>query len=264
MRAVLPPCRAKGIRIITNMGAANPLAAAAKVRAIARSLNQPELKVAAVVGDDVLGTLRAGDYIDDSGNRVNAIGAVITGRVADPALVLAPLIHQFGSAMDDWKRLGQGTLVGHLLECAGQITGGYFADPGFKDVAGLARLGFPIGEVAQDGSLIVTKVAGSGGQVTAATCKEQLLYEIDDPRAYVTPDVVADFSGVQIAEIGPDRVRVSGATGRACPPTRKVSVGYIDSYIGEGQMSYAGPGALDRARLALSIVEERFNITGRA
>jgi hypothetical protein len=286
MRAVLPLCRAKGIRIITNMGAANPLAAAAKVRAIARSLNLHALKVAAVLGDDVLDTVRAGDYIDDSGHPVNALGerllsanaylgaqplvdalaqgadVVITGRVADPALVLAPLVYEFGWAMDDWNRLGQGTLVGHLLECAGQITGGYFADPGFKDVAGLARLGFPIGEVAPDGSVIITKVAGSGGQVTAATCKEQLLYEIHDPRAYVTPDVVADFSGVQITEVGPDRVRVSGATGRPRPPTLKVSVGYIDSYIGEGQMSYAGPGALDRARLALSIVEERFNITG--
>ncbi|MFC0134813.1 ABC transporter substrate-binding protein [Massilia eurypsychrophila] len=286
MRAVLPLCRAKGIRIITNMGAANPLAAATKVRAIARSLNLHGLKVAAVLGDDVLDTVRAGDYIDDSGNRVNALGerllsanaylgaqplvdalaqgadVVITGRVADPALVLAPLIFEFGWAMDDWDRLGQGTLVGHLLECAGQITGGYFADPGYKDIAGLARLGFPIGEVAQDGSVIITKVAGSGGQVTAATCKEQLLYEIHDPRAYLTPDVVADFSGVQITEVGPDRVRVSGATGKPRPATLKVSLGYIDSYIGEGQMSYAGPGALDRARLALSIVEERFNIIG--
>ncbi len=285
MRAVLPLCRAKGIRIVTNMGAANPLAAAARVRAIARELNLPGLKVAAVAGDDVLDTVRAGDYIDDSGNPIKALGerllsanaylgaqplvdalaqgadVVITGRVADPALVLAPLIHEFGWAMDDWDRLGQGTLVGHLLECAGQITGGYFADPGYKDVAALARLGFPIGEVAQDGSVIITKVAGSGGQVTAATCKEQLLYEIHDPRAYLTPDVVADFSGVQITELGPDRVRVRGATGKPRPATLKVSLGYIDSYIGEGQMSYAGPGALDRARLALSIVEERFDIT---
>jgi hypothetical protein len=163
--------------------------------------------------------------------------------------------------MDDWHRLGQGTLAGHLLECAGQITGGYFADPGYKDVPGLARLGFPIGEVAEDGSVIMTKVEGSGGQVTAATCKEQLLYEIHDPRAYLTPDVVADFSGVHITELGPDRVHICGATGHPRPATLKVSLGYIDSYIGEGQMSYAGPGALARARLALSIVEERLKIT---
>jgi hypothetical protein len=286
MRAVLPLCSEKGIRIVTNMGAANPLAAAARVREIARSLGLEGLKVAAVVGDDVLGAVRAGQYLDDTGEPVSRLGerllsanaylgaqplvdalaqgadVVITGRAADPALVLAPLIHEFGWAMDDWHRLGQGTLVGHLLECAGQITGGYFADPGYKDVAGLARLGFPIGEVAEDGTVVITKVAGSGGQVSAATCKEQLLYEIHDPRAYLTPDVVADFSGVQVTEIGPDRVLLTGATGHPRPETLKVSIGYIDSYIGEGQMSYAGPGALARARLALSIVEERLNITG--
>ncbi|MGV3654048.1 MAG: acyclic terpene utilization AtuA family protein, partial [Noviherbaspirillum sp.] len=286
MRAVLGLCRQKGIRILTNMGAANPLAAAARVRAIAQSLGLAGLKVAAVLGDDVLDILRSGDYTDDSGFPVKRLGdrllsanaylgaqplaealargadVVITGRAADPALVLAPLIHEFGWAMDDWHRLGQGTLVGHLLECAGQITGGYFADPGYKDVAGLARLGFPIGEVWEDGTAVITKVEGSGGQVTAATCKEQLLYEIHDPRGYLTPDVVADFSGVEIVEAGPDRVRVSGATGRERPPALKVSIGYVDSYIGEGQMSYAGPGALARARLALEIVAERIALTG--
>jgi hypothetical protein len=285
MHAVLATCSQKGIRIVTNMGAANPLAAAAMVREIAQSLGLVGLKVAAVTGDDVLATVRAGDYIDDTGQPIGRLGerllsanayigaqalvdalaqgadVVITGRAADPALVLAPLIHEFGWAMDDWHRLGQGTLVGHLLECAGQITGGYFADPGYKDVAGLARLGFPIGEVAEDGTVVITKVAGSGGQVTAATCKEQLLYEIHDPRAYLTPDVVADFSGVRITGIGPDRVLVEGATGHPRPETLKVSIGYVDSYVGEGQMSYAGPGALARARLALSIVEERLKIT---
>jgi hypothetical protein len=268
------------------MGAANPLAAAAEVRAIARSLGLEGLKIAAVTGDDVLDTVRAGDYLDDTGQPVSRFGerllsanaylgaqplvaalaggadVVITGRAADPALVLAPLIHEFGWAMDDWDRLGRGTLVGHLLECAGQITGGYFADPGYKDVAGLARLGFPIGEVAEDGTVVITKVAGSGGQVTAATCKEQLLYEIHDPRAYLTPDVVADFSAVRITQLGPDRVLVEGARGHPRPATLKVSVGYLDSYIGEGQMSYAGPGALARARLALAIVEERLLLTG--
>lgn len=113
------------------------------------------------------------------------------------------MIHAFDWAMDDWNLLGQGTVAGHLLECAGQITGGYFADPGVKDVPGLARLGFPIGEVGEDGSLVITKVEGSGGRVTAATCKEQLLYEVHDPRRYIQPDVIADFSQVAIEEIGP-------------------------------------------------------------
>jgi hypothetical protein len=286
MRAVLPLCREKGIRIVTNMGAANPLAAAEKVRDVARALGIAGLKVAAVVGDDVLETLRGGDFSDDDGRPVNRLGdrllsanaylgaqplvealargadVVVTGRAADPSLVLAPLIHEFGWRLDDWDRLGQGTLAGHLLECAGQITGGYFADPGYKDVADLARLGFPIGEVSEDGSVVITKVAGSGGQVTLATCKEQMLYEIHDPRAYLTPDVSADFSGVSMTQAGPDRVRITGATGRARPASLKVSIGYLDSYIGEGQMSYAGPGALGRARLALDIVRERLRLTG--
>ncbi len=286
MRAVLPACRKNGIRILTNMGAANPLGAAERVREIARSLRLAGLKVAAVTGDDVLSVIKSAAYIDDTGQPIRRFGdrllsanayigaqslvealaqgadVIITGRAADPALFLAPLIHEFGWAMDDWHRLGQGTLVGHLLECGGQITGGYFADPGYKDVSGLARLGFPIAEVAEDGSAVITKIAGSGGQVTVATCKEQMLYEIHDPRSYITPDVVADFSAVAITQVGPDRVRVGGATGRARPETLKVSVGYVDSYIGEGQVSYAGPGALARARLALDIVAERLKITG--
>ena len=145
-----------------------------------------------------------------------------------------------------------------------QITGGYFADPGYKDVPDLARLGFPIGEVGEDGSLVITKVLGSGGAVTARTCKEQLLYEVHDPRQYFQPDVVADFSQVTVEEIGPDRVRVSGGRGNKRTDTLKVSVGYVDSYIGEGQISYAGPGALARGRLALEIVRERLKLTGVA
>ncbi|PFH08470.1 uncharacterized protein DUF1446 [Collimonas sp. PA-H2] len=285
MQAVLRTCSEKKIRIITNMGAANPLAAAAKVRQIAAAM-QLDLKVAAVTGDDVLDIIKAGAYASDQGKPLNAlagkllsanayIGAaplvaalaegadvIICGRVADPSLFLAPLIHEFGWAMDDWQRLGQGTLVGHLLECAGQISGGYFADPGYKDVPGLGRLGFPIGEVAADGAVVITKVAGSGGQITAATCKEQLLYEIHDPGAYFTPDVVADFSAVSVTEIGQDRVLVQGASGRAKSDTLKVSIGYVDGYIGEGQISYAGPGALARGRLALDIVAERLQLSG--
>ncbi len=189
---------------------------------------------------------------------------VITGRASDPALFLAPMIHAFGWAMDDWNLLGQGTVAGHLLECAGQITGGYFADPGYKDVPDLARLGFPIGEVGEDGALVITKVAGSGGAVTAQTCKEQLLYEVHDPKRYIQPDVVADFSQVKVEEIAADRVRVSGGRGTQRTDTLKVSVGYVDSFIGEGQISYAGPGALARGRLALEIVRERLKLTGVA
>lgn len=289
MRAVLPICAAKGIKIVTNMGAANPEAAARKTAEIAKSLGLAALKIAAIVGDDVLDACKDGDLpimefdgtIKQLGNRLLSANAylgaepmaqaltsgadiVITGRASDPALFLAPMIHAFGWAMDDWNLLGQGTVAGHLLECAGQITGGYFADPGFKDVPNLARLGFPIGEVGEDGSLVITKVAGSGGAVTARTCKEQLLYEVHDPKKYFQPDVVADFSQVNVEEIGPDRVRVSGGRGTKRTDTLKISVGYVDSYIGEGQISYAGPGALARGRLALEIVRERLKLTGVA
>jgi hypothetical protein len=172
------------------------------------------------------------------------------------------LLHEFGWSLDDWAALGRGTVAGHLLECAGQITGGYFADPGLKDVAGLGRLGFPIGEIGADGSLVITKVDGSGGQVTLATCKEQLLYEIHDPVRYFQPDVVADFSEVSMQQVGTNRVRIEG--GRGAPKTGllKTSIGYLDSYVGEGQISYAGPGAVGRGRLALAIVRERLALTG--
>lgn len=288
MLAVLETCAARGIRIITNMGAANPLAAAAKIKEIALSLGIRNLKIAAITGDDVLGQLRQGDYLDDTGEPVTALGerllsanaylgaaplvealaqgadVVVTGRVADPALVLAPAIHAFGWAMDDWKRLGQGTLAGHLLECAGQVCGGYFADPGRKDVPDLARLGFPIAVIGDDGSVEITKVAGSGGSVTTATCTEQLLYEIHDPAAYLTPDVVADFSAVTMRQSGPDRVAIDGAGGHPKSGMLKVSIGYVDSYVGEGQISYAGPGALARARLAQEIVASRLALSGVA
>jgi Acyclic terpene utilisation family protein AtuA len=287
LRAVLPLCHRKGIRIVTNMGAANPIAAAERTRAVAQELGFTGLKIAAVTGDDVLPHLPNGDYhieetgaaVADIGNRVvsanayigaqpiaealaNGADIVITGRAADPSLFVGPLIHEFGWTMRDWHRLGQATLIGHLLECAGQVTGGYFADPGYKDVPDLARLGFPVGEVGEDGSVVITKIAGSGGRVTPATCKEQILYEIHDPARYLTPDVIADFSRITVEEIGSDRVRVQGASGSPRPETLKVSIGTIEGFVGEGQISYAGPGARARGELALAIVKERLKLTG--
>ncbi|WP_420210863.1 acyclic terpene utilization AtuA family protein [Burkholderia aenigmatica] len=287
MRAVLPVAAQKGVRIVSNMGAANPRAAARRTAQIAQSLGFAKLKVAAVEGDDVLDVVLRGAFrFEESGDDVAAyrdrivsanayLGAapivdalaagadvVLTGRVADPSLFAAPLIHAFGWRMDDWDRLGQATVVGHLLECAGQVTGGYFADPGYKDVPNLARLGFPIGEVGADGAVVITKVPHAGGRVSTATCKEQLLYEIHDPVRYLQPDVVADFTRVAVVEEATDRVRVTGGRGTARPDTLKVSVAYVDGWIGEGQISYGGPGALERARLALEIVRERLLLTG--
>ena len=287
MLAVLPACAGNRIKLITNMGAANPVSAGEKTREIARSLGLKKLKIATVTGDDVLEAIKSGSYVmEENGIAVKEIAdklvsanaylgaepivealahgadVIITGRVADPALFIAPLIHEFGFPTTDWHMLGKITVVGHLLECAGQITGGYFADPGYKDVAGLARLGFPIAEVSEDGNFVITKVPGSGGKVTTATCKEQLLYELHDPHAYITPDVIADFSLVKMKSVGPDCVQVEGGTGHPRTDTLKASIGYIDSYIGEGQISYAGPGAVERGRLAIEIVKERMQLSG--
>ena len=287
MEAVLRTCADQGVKIITNMGAANPQAAGEEIINIARELGLDRLKVAVVQGDDVL--LRIHDHeltLMESGAPLQALGdsvlsanaylgaealvtalqwgadVVVTGRVADPALFLAPLIHEFGWSMSDWQKMGQGTVVGHLLECAGQVTGGYFADPGYRDVPDLARLGFPLAEVSADGSAIITKVAGSGGCVTTATCAAQLLYEIEDPARYLQPDVVADFSGVTLTQVGSDRVRVEGASGQPRPDTLKVTVGHRDGFIGEGQISYAGLGAQARGRLALEVLQQRLESSG--
>jgi Acyclic terpene utilisation family protein AtuA len=287
--AVLRPCVANKVKVITNMGAANPAGAARAAARIARDMGFLGLKVAAVSGDDVMEALRhrdlplmetQGRVADVTERMISAntyLGAgpivealaggadiVITGRVSDPALFLAPLMYEFGWASDDWDRLGKGTVVGHLLECAGQVTGGYFVDPGYKDVPDLARLGFPFADVSQDGSAVIGKLPGTGGRVSLKTCKEQLLYEVHDPARYYQPDVVADFSSVRFDEIGPDRVAVSGGTGHVRTETLKVSIGYLDGYVGEGQFSYAGSGALARAKLALQIVEERLKLIGVA
>jgi hypothetical protein len=281
MRALLPPCREAGTVIVTNMGAANPAAAAARTIEIARSLGLSGLKVACIEGDEVT-DLIAPDMplMDEPGTladvKLSIVGAnaylgadailpaldagadvVIGGRIADPALALAPLVHHFGWSLDDWPRLGAGTLVGHLLECGMQVTGGYFADPGVKDVPDLAYCGFPIAEVDADGSAVITKLEQAGGCVTLATVKEQLLYEVHDPRRYLTPDVTADFSAVALRECGRNRVAISHASGTRRPDALKVTVGFEGGFLGEAGVSYAGANAPARARLAAEILAER-------
>ena len=177
-------------------------------------------------------------------------------------MYLGPLCFEFGWGDRDWRSLGAGTAVGHLLECSAQVTGGYFADPGYCDVEGLATIGFPIADVDSSGSATITKVEGSGGAVTVATCTQQLLYEVGDPSAYITPDVVADFSDVELVQGGADRVSVTGATGKARTDTLKVAVGYWDGFLGEGSISYGGPGAVARAQLAGDVLRRRFEIIG--
>lgn len=277
--SLLPIAKRNAVRIVTNMGAANPLAAGRQAVQIGKELGL-RVKVAVVTGDDVLALLEptmptieargaplseyelisANAYLGaDAIVPALATGAdvVITGRVADPSLFVAPIAHAFGWALDDWDRVGRATAIGHLLECAGQVTGGYFAEPGLKDVPNLAHLGFPWCDVDAEGNGTLGKVAGTGGAITLRTAKEQLLYEVTDPGGYVTPDVVADFSTVSLREKGPDRVTVHGARGRARTPTYKVSVGYRAGFVGEGEVSYAGASAKERAQLAGEIVRER-------
>jgi hypothetical protein len=181
----------------------------------------------------------------------------VTGRVADSALALGPLMHVFKWKRDDWDRLAAGTLAGHLLECGAQITGGYFADPGVKDVPALGDIGYPIAEVAGDGGIVVTKAKATGGLVDHFTVIEQLLYEIHDPAAYLAPDVVLDLTNVEVEEIGKDRVRVTGARGGPAPPTLKATVCIDGGVLGEAEISYAGPNAAARARLAADLVAAR-------
>lgn len=289
LRAVLPGCRRNGTRIISNMGGANPLGAARAAARVASEMGFDGLRIAAVMGDDILAELLSDISGPNPGielpenfpprNRIVSANVysgidgirealrqgadiVLTGRVSDPALFVAPLAHEFGWRDEDWGRLGQATFVGHLLECAGQLTGGYFADPGFKDVPDLARLGFPFADVSEDGTAVFGKVPGTGGCIRPQTCKEQLLYEILDPGAYLQPHVTADCRDVTFVELGGDRVRMTGATGRPRPDMLKASVGYFDGYVGEGQLSYAGPGADARARAALAIVRDRLELRG--
>ncbi|MBN7815233.1 acyclic terpene utilization AtuA family protein [Algoriphagus pacificus] len=279
IESLLPILVQKNIRLISNMGAANPLAGGKKILEIAQKLGI-DITVAVVHGDDVFellsgdeSTLESGKPIKDYGNLLSAnaylgIDAILpalqtnatiilTGRVADPSLFLAPLVHEFGWDPQDSNLMGQGTVIGHLMECAGQITGGYFADPVTKPVPDMDKLGHPIAEVGINGTAKITKVDGTGGIITRQTAKEQLLYEVLDPHGYFTPDVVADFSKVSIIESGENEISVSGGAGQKAPETLKVSVGYEAGFLGEGEISYAGAHAKERAMLAGEIIEKR-------
>ena len=289
LRAVLPHCKAQGTRIVSSMGAANPQAAAHKAAQIVRDMKLGPLKIAAVIGDDVLEYCRANAQtlpIMESGlplsslqgeilsanaylgadNIVQALeqGAdmVLTGRVADCSLFLAPMIHEFGWSQSDWNLLGQGQVCADMVECGANVSGGFFADPGYKEVPDLGNLGYPFLEMRPDGHGVVAKVAGTGGVINRAICTEQMLYEIHDPAHYITPDVVVDFTEVRLTELGPDRVGISGGQGRPRPDQLKVSVGIKEGWIGEAEITYAGLGCLNRARLAEQVVRERLRIGG--
>lgn len=288
LRALLPEALPRGTRIVSNLGAANPAAAARETVAVAEQLGL-RCRVAAVTGDDVLAGLDLEQPSLEHGRPLSSYGEIISanaytgaatlmaaldtgaevvlaGRVADPSLFVAPLAHRLGWDLDDPALAAHGTLVGHLLECGTQVSGGYFADPtspfGAKGVPDLAHVGLPWADVSADGTATLGTVDGTGGRLDRATVREQLLYEISDPGAYLTPDVTLDLYGVRLETAGPNRVRVSGARGRPAPEQLKVSVGYAAGYRAEGGISYAGPGCVARARLAGEVVATRLAALG--
>ena len=279
LRPVLGRCLDAGIRIVSNFGAANPGGAARRILALARELGLRAPRVAIVEGDDVSGAEHRPLLESALGARIDAldvvsanayIGAeaiadallagaeiVVCGRVADPSLTVGPALAHFGWPRDDWDRLARATMAGHLLECGAQVSGGYYADPGYKNVPGLARLGYPIAEIDADGHCTITKPPGSGGRIDAHTVKEQLLYEVHDPASYLTPDVVADIRNAEVSEEAPDRVRLTGVRGHPRPAALKVNVCHENGWLAEGEISYAGPRAEARARLAGEVLRER-------
>ncbi|SHI37508.1 acyclic terpene utilization AtuA family protein [Pollutimonas bauzanensis] len=283
LRPVLEACLANAVCIVSNFGAANPMGAAQKIHALAAELGLRKPRVAVLRGDDLMAHPDAAALFESMGlaagkSLVSAnayLGAeaiadalrdgadiVVTGRVADPSLTVGPAMAHYGWSADDWARLGAATMAGHLLECGSQVTGGYFADPGYKDVPDLAHVGFPIAQIDADGGCVVGKAAGTGGLVSARTVKEQLLYELHDPAAYVTPDVVADIGEATVVECGADLVALRGVRGHPRPDTLKVSAFYEGGWLAEGEISYGGPRAEGRARLAAELIRTRIGAGG--
>ena len=290
MRRVLPQLKAKGIRVVANAGGVNPEACRTAVMKVARELRVSGLKIATVTGDDILArlpefraqglklaNLDTGEGLFDAPRQILSANVylqtqamvealdtgadiVLTGRCTDPGLTLAPLIHEFRWAADDWDRLAAGTIAGHILECGAQATGGNFTR--WWEVPELWNVGYPIAECSEDGTFVITKHSGTGGMVTVDTVSEQLVYEMGDPHNYLTPDVVADFTSIRLEQAGPDRVRVSGITGKPRTPFLKVSGAYLKGYKATGQLTLCGPRALEKARLCADIVWKRLKAAG--
>ena len=280
---ILPICKEKNIKIITNMGAANPIAAIKKIKEIALNKNIKGLKLAAVIGDDISDKLdkykenkilefdkkvfdisesivSANVYLGAEGiveALENKADIIVTGRCSDPSLFLAPFMYEFGWNKNDKDMMAKGIMIGHLLECGAQVSGGYYSTPTRDEVEDLWNVGFPIAEVSENGDVIITKTNTTSGKVTTDTCKEQLIYEIHNPKEYMTPDGIADFTTISLKEIEKNKVFLTGATGKEKPATLKVSMGYKDCFIAEAAISYGGSLAFEKAKEAKKVIEKR-------
>jgi hypothetical protein len=288
---ILPHIMEKGITLITNGGGVNPLAARDKIYEVARGLGITGLKIGVVLGDDILsqvdGLIEQGHELRhmESGEPIASVkhkllsanvytgawpivealrqGAqiIITGRTTDTGLTLAPMIHEFGWSQDDWDKLASGTVAGHINECGAQASGGNFLGD-WRSVPDMDDIGFPIIEAFPDGTFIVTKHEGTGGRVSRETVSEQLMYEIGDPTSYITPDCIADFSTIQLEDLGNDRVRVFGIKGRPNTPTLKVSASYLDGFVAFGSLTYSAPDAYEKAQAADAVLRRRLDRLG--
>src|SRR5205085_3626298 len=271
MREILPACVERDIRVTANAGGVNPAGCAEAVREVARELGLAgRLKIGTVTGDDIMNRLdellargielrnmETGEPLSAVRERVQSANAylgawpivealrrgarvVVTGRATDTGLTLAPLIHEFGWGEADWDRLAAGTIAGHIIECGAQVSGGN-CQYEWQTIPDLANVGFPIVEASADGTFVVTKHEGTGGRVNVPSVKEQLVYEMGDPREYITPDCVADFTTIRLEDVGRDRVRVYGVRGRPATDSVTVSVSYSAGFKAVGTLVYAWP-----------------------
>jgi hypothetical protein len=289
-RRVLPTCHRKGIKIIANAGGVNPQACRNALMKVIAELGLKGIRIGIVEGDDILADLQSlmesgeefrnmdnGEPLKNYLSQVKTanvyIGAapivealrqgadiVITGRATDPSIVLAPMIYEFGWSLEDMDLMAAGTIAGHIVECGAQCTGGNYVH--WKKVPDMARIGYPVIEAAPDGTFVVTKHENTGGLVTVETVTSQLVYEMGDPARYITPDCIADFTSIQLEQIGSDRVQVSGIRGNAATDTYKVSISYEDGFKIVGQLTVAGPDAVEKARLCAEIVFQRVAMDG--
>ena len=292
MKQILPACIERDIKVVANAGGVNVSGCASAVREVARELGLGgRLKIGIVTGDDILdridemlsrgielrnmdtdeplGTVR--DRIQSANAYLGAApivealnqkaNVVITGRATDTGLTLGPMIHEFGWAADDWDKLAAGTIAGHIIECGAQCSGGN-CQYDWQTIPDMANIGFPIAEAAPDGTFVITKHEGTGGRVNIPSIKEQLLYEMGDPHEYITPDCVADFTTIQLADGGGDRVRVFGIKGRPATDSLKVSISYSAGYKAVGTLVYAWPDAYEKARAADKILRGRLDRLG--